>query len=247
MPDFVENDQQPTNAPLAIPESVKDLIGEGKKYETVEAALKALGHAQQHVAQLEAENKAFRETGQQTDAMKAVLDEIGELKKRLGTSEQTDQSATPDPETQKKLVRDIIHEEKSVEQRRANFGTVLDRLVNEHGDKAKVNEFMEKRAVSLGISVDDLQLLAQKSPDAFFKLVNEQKSDSASGFTPPADTHDKSGTSGGNHLDPNTWPYFKKLMREDYKTYQSKANQARLHQLVKEANARGEDFFNPNS
>ena len=45
---------------VSIPDNVKDLIGEGKKYATLEKALEALGHSQAHIAKIEADNAELR-------------------------------------------------------------------------------------------------------------------------------------------------------------------------------------------
>ena len=77
MTDIFDTPKTPEGTPaptgIKLPDEALDLIGEGKKYGSVEAALKALPHAQKHIATLEAEAQALRE---QLAKEKALVESI---------------------------------------------------------------------------------------------------------------------------------------------------------------------------
>src|SRR5687768_7954579 len=76
-------DQTPSDATPAtttqentIPPELVELVGAGKKYATVEAALKALPHSQSHINKLEAELATLREEVTKRKTTQELLDEI---------------------------------------------------------------------------------------------------------------------------------------------------------------------------
>ena len=66
----------PATPAISIPVEAANLIGEGKKYRTVEDALAALPHAQTHIATLEQENSEFKEKLMSNDKLDQVLDRL---------------------------------------------------------------------------------------------------------------------------------------------------------------------------
>ena len=59
-----------------VPTELQGIVGEGKKYSTVEAALASIAPAQSHIATIEAENALLKETlaGQKTT--RELMDEL---------------------------------------------------------------------------------------------------------------------------------------------------------------------------
>ena len=68
-PDVVETQQN------AIPTELAEFVGEGKKYQTVEDALKSIPHAQSHIQKLEEEMKQAREELAKRKAAEELLEE----------------------------------------------------------------------------------------------------------------------------------------------------------------------------
>jgi len=67
--------QQPTPA-FQLPDSVIDMVGEGKKYSDVNAALNALAPSQEHITRIEAENALLREQATASRNTEEVLADI---------------------------------------------------------------------------------------------------------------------------------------------------------------------------
>jgi len=55
-----EQQQQESQEPMAVPQQVNDLVGDGKKYRDVESALSSIKPAQEHIQRLEDDNKELR-------------------------------------------------------------------------------------------------------------------------------------------------------------------------------------------
>lgn len=161
-------DQQGTVTPpstaIQLPDEVAALVGEGKKYATPEAALKALPHAQQHIATLEAELAALREKAQGAHNVDELYEAVQELQKQRGTP-----AAATVSEDAIASVLDRQLEKRQAEQlAAANVAAVKDALGKKYGDKAK--EQFAAKAAELGLTVEALSDVARKSATAALTL-----------------------------------------------------------------------------
>jgi hypothetical protein len=158
-------DQQPVAQPaFQVPEVAQELVGEGKKYSSPEDALKALPHAQQHIETLEREMAELREQLVKSKTAEEILEEINK--------KPTEQVAEPqfDPNQLDELIESKLtaKEQQAVQQK--NVSDVVNTFVQEYGDKAKAEEIYVQKAADLGISVDQINSLAAKSPKAVYEL-----------------------------------------------------------------------------
>lgn len=149
----VVNDATPA---VVLPDEVKDLVGDGKKYGSVEAALKALPHAQSHIARLEAEAKELREKL----ARQAAFDETVTA---LNPSAKA--TATPLDSSELDSVLDRKLKERADQQaREANIAEFKAAMAAKFGDKAK--EAFEIKAKELGVGTEFLTAMVAKSANA---------------------------------------------------------------------------------
>jgi hypothetical protein len=151
---------------VTLPDSVKDLIGEGKKYTSVEAALAALPHAQSHIQRIEEENKQLREKAGTAVSTEEVLQSVRELLA-------AERSATPGKVVDEATIAGVIdrtltaREEAANQQR--NKEAVMTAMRNKYGDKAE--EMYKSRAAELGMSVEYLNSLSRTSATAALELL----------------------------------------------------------------------------
>ena len=175
---FPENGTtQPTPEPAitpaapVLPDEVAGLVGVGKKYASVEDALKALPHAQAHIARIEEENKALREQAAKAKALEEVYEAL--------TSRQTGGEATPpvipvlDETMLDSVLERKLQEKQALEQRNKNLATVKDSLTGKFGEKAP--EVFGNKAKELGVNEAFLTDLAAKSPAAALELFGLAK------------------------------------------------------------------------
>lgn len=175
-------DQQvvPPKPEITLPDSVAELVGEGKKYASVEKALEALPHAQQHILRLEQEAIELREKAAKAASAEEVLRAVQELKDKPPT-----QGVPLDDAALAELVSNTLNKQLSVREAQAkaqtNAKVVTDALVLKHGDKAE--EVYRQKASELGITVQRLNELASESPKAalmYFNVTSTSTSHSSS-------------------------------------------------------------------
>ena len=151
---------------VSIPDNVKDLIGEGKKYATLEKALEALGHSQAHIAKIEADNAELRAKADKavdSETLYATVQEV--LKNSRPTSGDSLDAAALEGLLDRKLTE---REQKKLET--SNAVQVEQALIGKFGDKDKAKQVFEDKAKELGIGVEFLTSLAKKSPKAVLEL-----------------------------------------------------------------------------
>lgn len=248
-PDGTDNNQS-----LNIPDQVKELIGEGRKYKTVEDALASITHAQEHISRIERENKELRE-----DLLARVrLEEALKGSKGTGddTSTVTNQSDsgasdnTPhnekfvDPSAISEVVKSTVEELEAEKQAKQNLMEVDVTMKSKFGESAK--QVLLNKAQELGVSVEYLTQTAATSPKAFFNLVgidpskgSETTQDPVSKITNSSETGVNNGASSDTPQ-PGTFKWYQKLRREDPVKYHSVEVQMEMHRKAKEL---GDKFY----
>lgn len=151
---------------LNVPAEVAELVGEGKKYKTVEDALKSVPHAQGHIAKLEQEMATLREEVAKRKAAEELLDELKAVGATAGTP-----PAKVDikPEDIAKTVEMILDKKQSEDAAKENIKHIKDAFVSAFGEKAK--ETYAKIAGESGLTVEQLNFLSAKSPQVVRKLA----------------------------------------------------------------------------
>jgi hypothetical protein len=168
--DVVPQEVPPVVNPIiSIPPELNELVGEGKKYKTVEAAMAALPHAQTHISKLEQELATLREEVTKRRTTQELLDELksGIPNGETAPHKEIDQDAVV------KLVKQIVSQTETVKQHKSNTSTVVSAFKEAFGDKAE--EQYNKIAAEAGMSVGVLNELAKTSPLAVIKLAGLNK------------------------------------------------------------------------
>lgn len=174
---FTEN--QTTVSPVA------DLVGEGKKFKTVEDLAKSKLEADNFINTLQDENKAARERLAALEAELATRKTVEDQLKAISTTKVVPQPpATTVTEPAKgqvltdedltKRVKAITEAEQAGRQARQNIEAVSTQMTKTYGSEEKAREIVQNKARELGVSVQFLQDAAAKSPVAFFNLIGEK-------------------------------------------------------------------------
>lgn len=154
----------PTND-IQLPDEVLALIGEGKKYATLADAIKALPHAQSHIATLEAEQRALREAQgkslSQEEVYAAVQDFLKQNPQTTGTA--------IDEKVLDTLLDRKLKEQQSQATVQANVTSFKSAMGKFGDDKAQAKVFNEK-AEELGMTPEALGNMVGQSPKAALKL-----------------------------------------------------------------------------
>jgi len=172
-----------TPAPqFQIPQTVAELIGEGKKYATVEKALEALKFSQDHIAKLEQENAAYKENQTKVKTAEELLEEI---KATARPSEPTQSAPQIDEGMIDRIVEAKITAKEKAASAKQNVDSVVSRMTKEYGDATKAEEMYISKAKELGLSIAQLNSMAAQSPTAVFSMFGLAKSEQ----TPAGRTH----------------------------------------------------------
>jgi hypothetical protein len=174
MTDIFESPTTPETTPappaVALPDEARELIGEGKKYGSVEAALKALPHAQSHISTLERELKELRETLAKERALSesmTVINGQAPVKPATSVFDESVISSVIDRKLQETAEKRLSD---------ANVAEFKAAMSAKFGDKA--SEVWRAKATEIGVSTDFLTQLISKSATAgkeLFGLKNDTK------------------------------------------------------------------------
>ena len=224
------------NAPT---DPVAALVGEDKKFKTVEDLAKAKIESDNFIEQLKREQAELRAELQSrptaVDRSQEILDRLEALKKTPVTEQQVNQPLER-TEVNGLSVDDV---ERVLEQReqkaraQANINTVKAELQKVYGDK--YGQALKLLAEKNGLNTQALDQLAAQSPQLILNLMGQVKVDT--GFTPPSSSvqTEFAPTSGTAR----TKSYYNKLKAEDRTKYFSREVQT---QMYKDAMALKEAF-----
>lgn len=160
--DQKQDNQQPQ---FQIPTEAAELVGSGKKYQSVEDALKSVPHAQKHIQTLESELASAREELAKRRTTEELLDEI-----KSGIQPKNDiPSGEISQDTLLEVVSQTIElkERQKTAQQNAQF--VAAKFTEKYGDKAE--EMYKSIARESGLTEQQLNELSARSPGAVIKLA----------------------------------------------------------------------------
>ena len=188
---FSNNESDSNNQnELSGEDSLKLLVGEGKKYATVEDLAKGMVHGQNHITTLENEATSHKDA----QAKQTSIDDILAAIKSNGNSEQQQSDDNQQPADQRASdsndTVDIAQQikEAMAEQTRTNSAVANTQLVTDSLSKvlgARANEVYTKVGKELGVDLDEL---AKTSPEAVIKLCTGQQPQAPQQNNLPAST-----------------------------------------------------------
>lgn len=184
-----------TNTPA---EPVLKFVGDDKKFGSVTDLDKAYDHADGHIKKLEAENAELRKKMES----EAKLDKIIEALEKQTKTVETTAPSVEQTATEKPQAIDVDAVASSVKERlqaEANVKAVNDELSTKFGDKAP--EVVAARLQDLGMSAEEVAILAQRSPAAAIKLLDDGAKPTAPATTTAQGDVNTEGTglSGGTY------------------------------------------------
>lgn len=178
---MTDQTQQPTQSQPTPPPTgpLDELVGQDKKFKTVEALAKGKQESDAYIGKLESENKELRDlvTASQTkmQEIEAKLNFMSELK---SVTQPTQSVTTPDPAkptvtTQKGLTEEdvvkVMERARTEERRTNNIKEANAALVAQFGSEASA--VITLRASELGVTKEYLTEMAAQSPQAFYATV----------------------------------------------------------------------------
>ena len=167
--------------------ALSELVGEGKKFATIEDLAKGKQEADAFIERLESEAKLKSEQMVELEKKAQKEHTVSEL---IQAVKKTNEQATTDgnqpvtPEDLSEMVKSIMdgeHVEQTKATNRAQANkAVLDKV---NGDVEAARSYVAERARAHGTTVDKLQALGEESPSAFQKLMEINPSNVQQGVT----------------------------------------------------------------
>ena len=155
---------------------VEQLVGEGKKFATVEDLAKGKAEGDRYIDQLKVELEQAKTKAQEVDALNQKVDE---LLKSIPTQTTTTSSSTVENTTSQNtvseddiqaLVKATLEKQESDQRATKNIDLVSTKLRETYGDKA--GEVVEQRARELGMTVAQVEEMAKNAPAAALELFS---------------------------------------------------------------------------
>lgn len=135
------------------------------KYKSTEDALKALPHAQQHIATLEKELSELKEKGNASDKLEELIDAVKQSK---GSGDGED-SPTMKPEDVLGIVKEYLSDTKAAETRQNNIKTVASAFKDRFGKEA--SDKLYGTAADLGFNRKEINRLIANNPTAALNVL----------------------------------------------------------------------------
>lgn len=150
----------------SVPTEAAEFVGEGKKYASVEDALKSVPHAQKHIQTLEQELAQARD---ELSKRRTAEELLSELKSSIPSGEQTTRPVEFDASKVNDIVTQALEQREGQREAKKNVDTVISSFKDKFGDGAE-QVFIELAKES-GLSIPMLNRLAATSPTAVLKLA----------------------------------------------------------------------------
>ncbi len=232
-------DADDNSAPLIDPNKnyLEELVGEGKKFKTPEELALGKARSDLYIRDLERQKDELRadyerlhdeyKTGPK---LQEILDQLTE--QRLASSESPqaneviENQPAYDPKQIESLVSSKISEYEMTKKQQENFNVVKGKLQERYGDS--YHNVLKEQINRLGLTDEDVNTLAKKSPDAFFRLVGLDQPVSKDNFQAPPRSNQRSDNFSPTSSK-RTWAYYQKMRTESPKVYNDPKTQVQMH------------------
>ena len=157
---------------------VEELVGEGKKFKTIEDLARGKAQSDLYIAEVK---KRLEEAEQELNARKRIEDIVETIRTTSQSPSQTDQLSSnqqdgdtvqPDsltPEKLEALIEQRLTERERTTAAQRNFNIVVEALNGTYGPNYA--DVVAQRTQELGMSKEQMNALAASSPKAFLALV----------------------------------------------------------------------------
>ena len=225
-----------------------ELVGEGKKFKTPQELARGKYESDLYIKTLthqldELRNDHLKLREDYTSRAK-LEDLIGQLE---GKAQQNLNSEQPklkeidkpgiDPKEIESLVSSKIQEYELTKRQQENFNSVRVKLQEQFGDNYQ--NVLKQQIAELGLSEEDVNALAKKSPNAFFRTLGID-TQSKTNFTNNLNSSQKPESFKAKGAQKRTRSYYLEMKKNDPKSYFSPKTNVDMHN---DAVALGEAFF----
>jgi hypothetical protein len=164
---------------------------------------------------------------QARENLQALIDRLNKVETQTPSAPTglEERELAPKIEDIEKIVASKIEENKLREIETRNFNTVQSKLADRFG--ANTANVLNEQANALGLSKEDVNALARKSPEAFFRIMglNDQPRET---FQSPTTSSMRPGMFAPKN-EKRTWAWYQDLKRKDFKAWSDPKTQLQMH------------------
>lgn len=215
---FGDDGNQIDDTNLEVENPLEVLVGEGKKFKSVEDLAKGKLESDRFIKQLLDEKKALLEEQNTRERLEELINKLSNPSPNnvpTPPAREPENPVNPSNGLTKEDLEKYLAEERRKTQAEANINSVRQELEKSFGSNWKTT--IAQKAQELGLSAQEMTDLAAKSPKLVLDLVARQVAPRVP--TPPGN-HLNTG-SFSQHNGVKDWDYYEKLRKEDPKTYYS--------------------------
>lgn len=250
---FSDDSQTGENVNNEVANPLEVLVGEDKKFKTIEDLAKGKLESDAYIETLTRKLDALQEEVQKGQTAKEIADQLreqfqkassnpnpnqnsGENEDGTNTNNNSNQNRGISEEDILSLVEKRLSERESTSKAQRNLDEVNKVLQEKIG--ATAPKFISDKAAELGVTKEYLEQQAAVSPKAFYNLIGLNQQAPNQNFTPPASSVQTANVGGGGTV--RDKKYYDKLYRENPSLRTDKATTIQEH---KDAMALGAKFY----
>lgn len=228
-----------------------ELVGEGKKFKTPEDMARGKYESDIYIQiqnkrmdDLRKDYLALRDESMSRANLKEIVDQLSN--KQLASSEHTPANEVPtekpaiSSEDIEKIFERKLYESDLSKRQRENFNIVVAKLKERFG--ANYSTALKPRVEDLRLTDEDVNTLAKKSPEAFFRLMGLDQPAQDDAFQSPPKSSQRPDQFAPKSQK-RTWSYWDNLRLTNPTLYYDPKSS---EQMVKDAKALGKEFEDGN-
>jgi len=224
---------------------IEQLVGEGKKFKSVEELAKGKLEADRHISEITQTLSELREEVAKQDYAKDLLAKLQDKGADSNTANSASENnagnsangnTTQNASDIETLVEQAILKKEQSRSVEHNIAKANEAIVAQYGEKAA--EVVKAKAQELGISVERLKEIAAESPTAFLQLVGGTVKKADTSVLPKSSVRSESFNSTTSD---RTFQYYQNMRRENKSLYYSPKIQ---RTLMEDRQRLGDKFYN---
>jgi hypothetical protein len=215
---------------------LNELVGDNKKFKSPEELARGKWEADNYVKTLEGKLDELRNDYLKEREENASRANLEQLIRRLETAQpsqitqpEVKEMNTPptiDSKQIESLVSTKIQEFELTKKQTDNFNTVKSKLIEQFGNNYQTK--LKEQIENLGLSEEDANALAKKSPAAFFRTLGMEQTQQQQTFqAPPASSQRSNFQPTG--APKRTWTYYQQLKKDNPKAYHDPKTNIQMH------------------
>lgn len=225
----------PNAAPPAS--SVNDLVGEGKKFKTVDDLARGKLEADAFIERLKQENAQVlaeaRKAALADEQLETLRNEVKALREARVEPSKDNTNPALTLESVKSLVAETITQTERNRTAQQNIATANETMVQTHGSLEAAAQAVKAKASEVGMTMDALRNIAATSPSAFLKIMGEAQKQSAEPLNTNRVTIERVQNLGGDTPKEGSKAYFDAIMKRSRNEYFTPKVQQAIWKAVK--------------